>query len=84
MVEKYMQIGEAKAKFSEVLTEARNGSTVIIVKGRERKPIVEIKAYKKRQPQTLELGGLAHLGKPVFSDDWEMTEEDFLGDEDFS
>ncbi|HEY4354420.1 MAG TPA: type II toxin-antitoxin system prevent-host-death family antitoxin [Acidobacteriaceae bacterium] len=56
-------IFEAKAKFSELVRRAQNGEEVIITSGREKTPVVEIRAIHPRKPQRI--GFLKDLGPSV-------------------
>ena len=56
-------IFEAKAKFSELVKRAQAGEEVIITSGREKTPVVEIKAIHPPKPKRV--GFLKDIGPSV-------------------
>ncbi len=77
---KTLAVGQFKAQFSEVLEKVRLGESFGIIYGRRKKPIAMIVPYKSKEEKKERKIGLLD-GKVTirFSDDFKMTEEEFLG-----
>jgi antitoxin (DNA-binding transcriptional repressor) of toxin-antitoxin stability system len=75
-------VGALKRDFSEVIKKVESGETIGILYGKEKIPIAKIvpnvKEVRKPAPAR-KLGVLKGRMKVTFADDWEMTEEEFLG-----
>lgn len=79
---KSLPVGEIKAQFSEVLEKVQQGESFEIVYGKKKKPVARIvpingngsESKKKKR----KLGILDGKMKVVFSDDFKMTEEEFI------
>ncbi len=77
---KTLPIGEFKAQFSEVLEKVRLGESFGIICGPKKKPIAMIVPYKdKEEKKERKIGLLDGKVNIRFSDDFKMTEEEFLG-----
>ena len=74
-----MSISEAKSKLSEAIAEVAKGTTITIVKGRQELPVAKLTAIRPEETKKINFGGLKKYGEFSFADDWEMTEEEFLG-----
>jgi prevent-host-death family protein len=77
---KNLQVGEFKAKFSEVLEDVKNGESIEIVYGKSKRPvarIVPVPGSKKKKER--KFGVLEGKVKYVIADDFKMTEEELLG-----
>ncbi|MCL2491298.1 MAG: type II toxin-antitoxin system prevent-host-death family antitoxin [Coriobacteriia bacterium] len=72
-------IAEAKSRFSEVLKIVESGSPVAITRGKKREVVAYfIHPSEYEKPAERKLGDLEHWGEITFSDDWKMTDEEFL------
>jgi hypothetical protein len=75
---KTMSVGEFKTHFSEVIEEVRHGKKIAVTFGRKKEIVgyfmPELPASSKRK-----LGILDGKAKVTFSDDFKMTETEFLG-----
>lgn len=75
-----MQIGELKTHFSQVLERVRRGEKIVISYGRSRKNIAVIVPYSEyKGTNAIKLGFLRGKASYSFSDDFEMTPEELLG-----
>jgi len=77
---KTLPVGELKAQFSEVLDLVKKGETFGILYGKKKKPIAMIVPFsdsiiKKER----EIGYLEGKVKIEFSEDFKITEEEFVG-----
>jgi antitoxin (DNA-binding transcriptional repressor) of toxin-antitoxin stability system len=76
---KIMTVGEFKARFSEALGAVRDGETIVVAYGRNRRkvaamvPYSELKATQKRP-----LGLLKSKARISFAKDFSITDEEFL------
>ena len=75
-----MQVGEFKARFSEVLDEVKKGREIGIAYGRKKQTIAVLVPFDTYRSRTKRKLGL-YKGKAtvVFKDDFKMTDEEFLG-----
>lgn len=74
-----LQVGEFKAKFSEVLQKVQQGSSFGITYGKDKKKVAVLVPYKNYVKKAgFKLGLLE--GKAFFktSDNFKMTDEEFL------
>jgi len=77
---KTMPVGELKAKFSEVLEKVKQGESFGILYGRKKKPIAMIVPYaENRKKKERKIGLLDGKIEIKMSDNFQMTEEEFLG-----
>ena len=74
-----MTVGELKAQFSEVLEKVKQGETVQILYGRNKKPVAQIVNMAKPKKKRRILGTYAHLGPFTEVGDGKITLEEFLG-----
>ena len=75
-----IQVGEFKARFSEMIDSVRAGETIIVAYGRNQEKVAELIPYDQlpdNQPR--QLGVLADKATVAFSDDFAMTDEELLG-----
>jgi len=76
---KSIQVGELKARFSEVLSEVKAGKTVVISYGRKHEKVAALVPYPfDAQPATRALGTLAGRAKAHFADDFSISDEALL------
>lgn len=77
---KTLPVGELKAQFSEVLEKVKQGESFGIVYGKKKKPVAMIVPYKdftiKKDRKIGLLDGKVHI---KFSENFKITEEEFLG-----
>ncbi len=75
-----IQVGEFKARFSEMIDSVRAGETIIVAYGRNQEKVAALIPYDQlpdNQPR--QLGVLADKATVAFSDDFAMTDEELLG-----
>lgn len=77
---KTLPVGELKAQFSEVLEKVKQGESFGILYGRQKKPVAMIVPYEEMALKKARKIGLFD-GKITIhiSEDFEITEEDLLG-----
>jgi len=76
---KSIQVGELKARFSEVLSEVKAGKTVVISYGRKHEKVAALVPYPPTaQPATRTLGVLAGRAKARFAKDFSISDEELL------
>lgn len=75
---KILSVGEFKANFSEVLKKVLSGEEIGISYGKKKEIVAKLvpKTTKKAKRK---IGILEGKGKVIFSHDFKMTEEEFLG-----
>ena len=76
---KSLQVGELKARFSEVLEDVKHGEIVEVVYGKSRKPVarlVPISGEKKKKKR--KLGAWEGKVKVTFAPNFKMTDEELL------
>ncbi len=75
-----VQVGEFKARFSEMLDSVRAGETIVVAYGRNQEkvaaliPFAQLGAGVPRR-----LGALAGVASVRFADDFAITDEELLG-----
>ncbi|GEM_PF-225338 len=76
---KTLPVGELKAHFSEVLEKVKSGESFGILYGKKKKPIAMIVPYKdSSEKKERTIGLLEGKVNIQFSDDFKISEEDFL------
>ena len=70
-------IGEFKAKLSDILERVSRGESVILQKGRNKKNVAILSPFHSSNQKSRKLGPLSKRGKPIFNN-WEMSEDEFL------
>ena len=73
-----MSVGEFKTHFSEVIEKVKNGEKIAVTFGRK-KEVIGYFLPEITPPTKRELGILQGKAKVTFGDDFEITEEEFLG-----
>lgn len=77
---KTMHVGELKARFADVLKEVQNGEEIVISYGKKGENVAVLIPYSAHhQNNAITLGGLKGRATAVFSEDYEMTGEELLG-----
>jgi hypothetical protein len=75
---KTMSVGEFKTHFSEVIEQVKAGEEIAVTFGRKKKVVGYFLPDIPQKPKR-ELGFLEGKAKAIFSPDFKMTEEEFLG-----
>ena len=75
---KSLPVGEFKAQFSEVLEMVRQGESVGVLYGKNKKPIAKLVPMTEPKKKKRKLGILEGKVKFVFAEDFKMTEEEFI------
>jgi len=75
---KTMTVGEFKTHFSEVLDELKSGKKIAVTYGKKKEIVGYFSPELPEQPKR-KLGILEGKATFTFSDDFKMTEEEFLG-----
>ena len=76
---KSLSVGELKAQFSEVLELVKQGESVGVLYGKDKKLVAEINPPKKhKQQKKRKFGILDGKMKIVFADDFKMTDEELI------
>ena len=76
---KTMSVGEFKTHFSEVLKRVLEGEEIGILYGKKKEIVACIVPKKAIKEPKRKLGILEGKSKVVFADDFEISEEEFLG-----
>lgn len=74
-----LPVAELKARFSKVLHNVRRGERIGILYGRSKTPVAMIVPWVPARAGRRDLGLLDGEITIEFADDFEMTEEEFLG-----
>ena len=78
---KSMQIGELKAKFSQVIERVKRGEKIIVSYGKSKENVAVIVPYAEyKQTNSIKLGLLKGKASYAFADDFEMTSQELLGE----
>jgi prevent-host-death family protein len=75
-----IQVGELKARFSEIIDSVRAGETIVVAYGRNQEKVAALIPYAQlpnHEPR--QLGTLAGIASVHFADDFAMTDEELLG-----
>lgn len=80
---KSVQVGHFKAEFSEILQRVKEqGETFIIEYGKNHKKVAMLIPYQESlEQQTRTFGIMKELASFELADDFEMTDDEFLGHE---
>ena len=77
---KTLPVGELKAQFSEVLEKVKMGESFGILYGKKKKPVAMIVPFSdQEEKKERKIGILDGKVKIKFSEDFRITEEEFLG-----
>jgi len=77
---KVLPVGEFKAQLSEILEKVKQGESFGIICGSKKEAVAMIVPYKnKEKKKERKIGLLDGKVNIRFSDDFKMTEEEFLG-----
>ena len=73
-------VAELKARFSKVLADVRRGERIAVLHGRSKTPVVMIIPWAPGPAGRRDVGLLDGEVTIEFVDDFEMTEEELLGE----
>ncbi|GAA4459520.1 hypothetical protein GCM10023189_33330 [Nibrella saemangeumensis] len=76
---KTMTVGDLKARFSEVIQEVKAGEEIAVTFGKKKEIVAYLVPKSTRKPAKRQLGLLKDKGNVLFTDDFKITEEEFLG-----
>ncbi len=76
---KTLAVGELKTHFSEVLEGVKKGEEYVVCFGRKKEKVAVIIPYEKYQRKSVQLGVLEGIVSYKFHDDFDMTDEEFIG-----
>ena len=74
-----IQVGEFKARFSEIIDSVRAGETIVVAYGRNQEKVAALIPYEQlpaHQPR--QLGTLAGVASVSFAADFAITDEELL------
>ena len=75
-----IQVGELKARFSEIIDAVRGGETIVVAYGRNQEKVAALIPYDQLPAsQPRQLGSLAGKASVSFANDFAMTDEELLG-----
>ena len=75
-----IQVGEFKARFSEMIDSVRAGETIVVAYGRNQEKVAALIPYDQLPAsQPRQLGMLAGKVTVVIGDDFAMSDEELLG-----
>jgi antitoxin (DNA-binding transcriptional repressor) of toxin-antitoxin stability system len=75
-----IQVGEFKARFSEMIDSVRAGETIVVAYGRNQEKVAALIPYDHLPvSQPRQLGILAEVASVSFADDFAITDEELLG-----
>lgn len=75
-----VQVGEFKARFSEVTDSVRAGKTIVVAYGRNQEKVAALIPYDQLPTQQArQLGTLAGVTSVSFAPDFAITDEELLG-----
>lgn len=75
-----IQVGEFKARFSEMIDSVRAGETIVVAYGRNQEKVAALIPYDQLPAsQPRQLGMLAGKATVVIGDDFAMSDEELLG-----
>lgn len=75
---KSLSVGEFKAQFSEVLEMVRQGESVGILYGKDKKLVAEINPPKTQKKEKRKIGIMDGQVEIIFADNFKMTDEELL------
>ncbi|MDZ7772055.1 MAG: hypothetical protein U5K31_04845 [Balneolaceae bacterium] len=76
---KTMSVGEFKTRFSEVIEWVKSGKKVAVTYGRKKEIVGYFVSEPSAGPTRRKLGLLEGKAKATFTENFKMTEEEFLG-----
>ncbi|VGO18501.1 type II toxin-antitoxin system Phd/YefM family antitoxin [Pontiella sulfatireligans] len=76
---KTLAVGDFKTHFSEVLEDVKRGEEFVVCYGRKKEKVAVLIPYEKYEKKPVVLGVLEGIASYRFHDDFEMTDEEFIG-----
>ncbi|GAA4785218.1 hypothetical protein GCM10023231_11320 [Olivibacter ginsenosidimutans] len=76
---KTLSVGEFKTHFSDVIDDVKKGAKIAVTYGKKKQIVGYFIPALTDQPAKRPLGLLAGKAEVIFKDDFEMSEEEFLG-----
>lgn len=76
---KTMTVGEFKTHFSEVMEQVKSGVGIAVTYGRKKEIIGYFLPESGKSKTKRKLGPMRGKAQVVFSDDFDMTDEELLG-----
>jgi antitoxin (DNA-binding transcriptional repressor) of toxin-antitoxin stability system len=76
---KVMSVGELKTKFSEVLKRVQSGEEIGVAYGKSKVVVARLVPKNMGKKEKRKIGILDGKSKVVFSKDFKLTTEEFLG-----
>lgn len=76
---KTMTVGDLKTHFSQIIQEVQSGEEIAVAYGKKKEIVAYLIPKSHKKPTKRILGILADKGRVTFSEDYKMTEEEFLG-----
>lgn len=73
-----LTVGDFKSKFSQILEKVLKGESIGITYGKSRKKVAAIIPYEEYAGKRIRLGSLKGKASYSISNDFKMTEEEFL------
>lgn len=74
-----IQVGELKARFSEIIDAVRGGETIVVAYGRNQDKVAALIPYDQLPPrEPRRLGVLAGKASVSFADDFSISDEELL------
>lgn len=74
-----IQVGEFKARFSEMIDSVRSGETIVVAYGRNQEKVAALIPYDQLPLRTpRQLGILAGQASVSFAEDFTITDEELL------
>jgi prevent-host-death family protein len=75
-----VQVGEFKARFSEIIESVKAGETVVVAYGRNQEKVAALIPYDQLpRDEPRQLGRLAGVASVAFAEDFAITDEELLG-----
>lgn len=74
-----MSVGEFKTNFSQVIEDVKSGEKIAVTFGRKKQIIGYFMPENVSEKPKRKFGILAGKSEVIFKDDFEMSEEEFLG-----
>ena len=74
-----MSVGDFKANFSEALKKVLAGEVIEISYGKSKEIVARLVPKENKKKPKRKIGILEGKGKVIFSEDFKMTEKEFLG-----
>lgn len=75
-----MQVGELKARFSEIIEKVKGGEEIIVSYGKKREDVAVLIPYRTySQTNRIKLGALKGKASVRFGEEFEISSEELIG-----